>query len=255
MVSLLECIRIIFSHTLTERDIENFEKCKETFMSEMISIFGSKIKPKLHNFNHYSYVIREMGPLRKMWMMRYESKHKFFTDTAKKTNNFINITKSLAQAHQTYKATKINTYSDAIEPSKNSHHLCEDSDFVLYSAYFSNESEGFDVQSAVVLNFLKINPNMYRKGLMIINETKISEIIYVLRCNLEYFLVCHSYNVIRFESSLNSFEIKKAETGSLHMLNIKQLTIDGTFEKKIARHSIYVIAENLEVFNELGEIH
>lgn len=84
MISLLECMRAVFSYTVTENDISQFEQNKGRFLCGIVDIFRSKLKPKLHNLNHYAHVIRQMGPLRLMWMIWYECKHKFFTDAAKK---------------------------------------------------------------------------------------------------------------------------------------------------------------------------
>lgn len=250
MIALLECIRVLFSYTITENDIEQFETSRKKLMSGMLQIFGTTIKPKLHNFVHYAYVIRQMGPPRLMWMMRYESKHKFFTDAAKKTNNFINITKSLAETCQNYMSTKINSYCDDFEPSKKCYNISRDTNYQFYST-FLKEIREFDLNSCVVLNFLKINSNMYRKGFMIIFKKRISEIIYVLRSGSDYFLVCRLYDVVKFEASMNSFKIKKTDPETLQVLNMKELLIHSSFEKKNSQNSIFIIADSLEVFKEL----
>lgn len=53
-----------------------------------------------------------MGPIALMSMMRFEAKHKFFKKAAQRTNNFININKSLAISHQEEMCTKGNNFRD-----------------------------------------------------------------------------------------------------------------------------------------------
>lgn len=253
MVSLLKCIQIVVSYKITEYDIQQFEINKELVMSTMLNVFHTKLKPKLHNFNHYKHVIREMGPLRLMWMMRYESKHKFFTDAVKKTNNFINITKTLAEIHQAYISTKLHSYNDEIDSAAKKYPLSKDTNYSIYRSILDQITQ-FDINASSALQFLKYNGNVYRRGIMVTFQNKISEIIYVLHCNSEYFLVCHIHDVIQFEESLNSFEIKKSDNvfECFQVFNVKQLEINACFEKKFAQNSIFIFAESLELFKSLS---
>lgn len=86
---------------------------------------------------------------------------------------------------------------------------------------------------------------------MIINEKTISEIIYILSSGSDFFFICHAYEITTFNQLLNSFEIKKLTENAYHFLNIKQLTIPNSFERKFAQDSIFIIAETLEIYNAL----
>lgn len=253
MVSLLKCIQIVVSFKITEYDIQQFEINKDIVMTTMLNVFCKKLKPKLHNFNHYAHVIREMGPLRLMWMMRYESKHKYFTDTVKKTNNFINITKTLAETHQAYISKKLLSYNDEIDPAAKKYPLSKDTKYSIYCLILDQITQ-FDITASTALKFLKYNGTMYRRGMMIAYQNKISEIIYVLHCNSDYFLVCHTHDVIQFEESLNSFEIKKSDNvfDNFQIFNVKELEINACFEKKFAQNTIFIFAESLELFKSLS---
>lgn len=252
MTSLLECMRILFSYTITENDIEQFEKSKQEHLSGIISVFKMKLKPKQHNSNHYSHIIRQMGLPRHTWMMRYEAKHKFFTDCAKKTNNFINITKSLAENHQSYICSKTHSYDDAIEPSKKRQKIYSCADYPIYQPLLS-EIQEFDEKASIALNSLVINGNVYRKGMMVIFETQVSEIIFVLKSDEKFYLICHGYNVITFNQSLNSFKIEKKPMTpeAIFFMDINKLKMNETFERKFAEGSVFLIAENLEVLKAL----
>lgn len=102
-----------------------------------------------------------------------------------------------------------------------------------------------------VLDFLIVNGREYRNGLMIIDEKIISEIVYILNSGSEFFLIMHAYDVIAFNHLLNSFEIRKSTKNAYKCLNINQLLLPNSFERKFAQNSIFIIAETLEIYNAL----
>ncbi|CAN7985683.1 unnamed protein product, partial [Ixodes pacificus] len=65
---------------------------------------------KLHYLTHYPSCILKYGPLVNLWAMRFESKHQYFKDVARKLHNFKNIAHTLAVRHQyleMYLATQV----------------------------------------------------------------------------------------------------------------------------------------------------
>lgn len=118
MQSLLQCMQIVYSSLIRESDIVRLEQNIKIHLSGLINIFQENLLPKHHFFTHYPNVIRKMGPVIHMWMMRFESKHKYFTDLAKKTNNFINLTKSLSIRHQAMISASQFICTDKVEKSK-----------------------------------------------------------------------------------------------------------------------------------------
>lgn len=65
------------------------------------------LKPKHHYVTHYPYLIRKFGPLRHLWTMRFESKHKYFKEIIRHSPNFKNVLFSLAQKHELKKALSL----------------------------------------------------------------------------------------------------------------------------------------------------
>lgn len=49
---------------------------------------------------HYSRAIKQLGPLRQFWAMRFEAKHGFFKRVSHITCNFKNMCKTMAYRHQ-----------------------------------------------------------------------------------------------------------------------------------------------------------
>lgn len=85
---------------------------------------------------------------------------------------------------------------------------------------------------------------------MIIYNKKVAEIVYVLKSGFDYYLFCHKYDVINFDHSLNGFKLNKSQicSSNFFVVNVKDLDIKNSFEKKIFDRSFYLIAENLEMF-------
>lgn len=245
--SLLKIMRVIFSNTISSADIDFLDKNIKIHLSETLKLFKVNLIPKHHNLVHYPYVIRSIGPIIKFWMMRYEAKHKFFTTLAKQTNNFVNISKTLAERHQEIICGKNDTYKDEIIKSKNQFPITKSGEFNNYKSFLSKE-KSLKIDELTVLNFVKINGILYKKGLMVIDDTKICEIVYVLQDKSGFLLVCRIYNFVEFDTVFNSMKIEKSS--ELNILNVSKLLNHETHEKKICRNSIYLLANNLDVYNK-----
>jgi len=63
-----------------------------------------QLKPKHHYMSHYPELIIQFGPLIRLWTLRFESKHTYFKQCARKLHNFKNVCSSLAERHQLLQA-------------------------------------------------------------------------------------------------------------------------------------------------------
>lgn len=111
-------MQILFSNSIPETDLLQLEELISIHLKSILDVFGGRLQPKRHFLTHYPSVIRLMGPPKCFWMMRFESKHKFFTQFSKKSNNFKNLTKSLADRHQDIMINKNPNYGDDINEAK-----------------------------------------------------------------------------------------------------------------------------------------
>lgn len=102
MQSLLQLMQIIYSIELTEFDVQRLGFLITNHLIFYKSAFKLPLKPKHHHCLHYPDAIRACGPLVRSWMMRFEAKHQFCTSVAKKTKNYRNIAKTIADRHQNF---------------------------------------------------------------------------------------------------------------------------------------------------------
>ena len=73
----------------------------ESYLCAGIDIFPEKtLKPK----HHYPQLILQFGPLIRLWTLRFESKHTYFKQCARKLHNFKSLCSTLAKRHQLFQA-------------------------------------------------------------------------------------------------------------------------------------------------------
>lgn len=94
MVKLLQIMQMVHSNYITEIDVNHLEKLVKDHLL-YITELGFTLLPK-----HHLPVIRRMGPLVLISMMKAESKHKVSTDIADNTHNFVNLPKTMGEKHQ-----------------------------------------------------------------------------------------------------------------------------------------------------------
>lgn len=59
-----------------ESDLELLNKLVKYHNKVYVQLFGEHLKPKAHFLIHYVTVVKRLGPLKFMWCLRYEAKHK-----------------------------------------------------------------------------------------------------------------------------------------------------------------------------------
>lgn len=109
---LLKITQIIYSLKIDESDLTELEKLIETYLENLMELFGVHLTSKHHNMTHYTSEIRDKGPLKRFSMMRYEAKHHELKTCIGDSNNFMNLTKTIAQRHQQMMPIKQDTYAD-----------------------------------------------------------------------------------------------------------------------------------------------
>lgn len=245
--SLLKMMQIIYSTKITDEDINNLTSYTEIHFVSLQRIFNAKLLPKHHLVLHYPNAIRKIGPLIHYWMMRFESKHAFFTNAAKNTNNFQNIAKTLAYKHEEAQAYKPFA-TDVIDFSKKSSKFKNDRFYKEYSGQITTLFDEINIDDLEVRSFARLNSFEYREGLMIISDNIVLEIVKLLSFQNQIFFICAPYKIIKFDAFYNSIEIEKCSYNtngfSLHQLD--SLKNPKSYERKSVQHKMYLICDTLE---------
>lgn len=98
---LREIVDIVISHKIPVAYVAYLQRKIHFFSLDFKALFPSaKIPCKMHYLIHYPSHIQKFGPLSLLWAMRFESKHQYFKDIARKIRNWKNLSRSLAMRHQ-----------------------------------------------------------------------------------------------------------------------------------------------------------
>lgn len=225
-----------------ESDLLLLEKATTTHLDSVINILKLLLKPKHHFLLHYVQSIRDVGPQVLNSTLKYEMKNKAFTDEAKKTNNFIDIGRSIALKHQQNAALK-DLYKDNIKFGKS-----KMLDSSKYGCLLQRYKFHFKFSEKVeCLDWLQFNSNYYKKSLFVVYKKHLFEILEILHSMNEFYFICSRVEIIGYNTFLNSIQIKlfaPAETIIKHL----ELEKRTSYERKKIDEKIFIIADTLDVF-------
>lgn len=242
--SLLRIVEIIYSDEITDSDLDVLNEMIHIHL-EGIKTHGMNLLPKHHFMLHYAPIIRSLGPLVTMNMIRYESKHKVFKDIAKNTHNYKNINKTLALSHQKSLCVNGFTYKQSVVNGKTSP---MNKNFAKKYENYLKYDFGTDVINVEEIQWLRIGNYQYRKDLLIIHRGFLYQMKNILVYKNRYYFMSNRFEVAKFERSLNSFQIH--ETTAEDLIQFSELKILKTYEMKSIESKKYVIADTLVFRNE-----
>ena len=99
-LKLRQCMDYIMSPVLEKCTLPFVAGLIDSYFKDFKENFGEKLIPKHHFMMHFPSLMQKFGPLRNLWCMNYERKHQYFKKIIVNTQNFINVTSTLAEKHQ-----------------------------------------------------------------------------------------------------------------------------------------------------------
>lgn len=192
---------------------------------------------------HYANIIRAVGPVVHMSTMRYEMQHKNFTKYARRSNNFVNVTQSLATSFQQSKLLETPyQYETKSAKLKNvTGACCEQYENILLNAFGS-------IEYILTTKWLQINNNYYRRELILKNNNSMfCEIDAIFFQSGKYFFLCHELEVIEFDTFLCSVEILERLPSNHLILEEISLQVKKSFSKKTVNGRFYIAADCLDI--------
>lgn len=136
---LTEIVEIVCSPEVHKDFIPYLSNIVDEYLGRRTSLFPeTKLRPKHHSLTHYAEMLGKLGPLMKVFTLRFESKHTFFKRTMRVLRCFKNITLSLAEKHELFQS-----YLRAGAGSRDSTQILDITELRIHN--FSNA-----IQSAIV---------------------------------------------------------------------------------------------------------
>lgn len=234
--SLQTILQIVHSRKITEKDLITLRVAVTDHLQNIQEHFRIRLLPKHHNLTHYETVIRAIGPLICHTTIRYEAKHQQFKQIAKANKNFKDLTATLAWKHQKKMAQSMKKFTHIQKISSS----CKKS-------FAGDLPEMYNNESMYEIKFLMIDDKRYEKGLLILHDNTLHEILLVLESNLGYFLSCKKYKFVEFNSFLHSFKIQEDLPNVFSFIEFKNFEICELYEKKLIGNDCFVISDSLEM--------
>lgn len=238
VTTLLVITQIAYSWVIKESDLVDLKENVRIHLESIQKFFKKDLLPKHHFLLHYDRVIRLMGPLISMSMMRFESKHKVLKGILQSSANYINVTKSIATKHQQIATTCGDSYRDYIE-SGIAKRISDE--FIA-----SHVDLLYNIRDASAVKWLKLNHWTYRCGLFVIESGFFQEIIKILSHNNDYMFFVQEYVTLEYIKNLNSVKIMLKNPSKFKIFKFDTLKNQRVYEKKIFNEEFYVIMDTLD---------
>lgn len=243
VTSLLHIVQVISSATIEENDLVDLERFVDVHLKTFMEIFKKPLRLKQHNMTHYANVIREMGPINQMSMLRFESKHQDMKSRTK-GKNFVNLPKTICENHQEYMSTRKNTYQDHISHGSQAE-LCrifknEKKDLLERYIYYDN-NEIYETKT------IEYNSFKYRKDLFINKNNFMYKIEKILLVNSDIYFYCKQFEFVSFMEFLNSIEISQSQPNLEELLLFGSLKNKKVYEASLLCGKLYIILDSLDL--------
>lgn len=238
VTTILEIIRIVHSSDLYEEDLVRLDNAVSKHIQCIKKFFGQHALPKHHNMTHYASNIRHVGPIVHQSTMKYERKHKDFTDIANKTNNFVNIGQTMALKHQQISSIKTN-YGDVVNHSK----LKSNSLNYSFVCQFYKSTP-----HVLTMDRLKINSDLYMKKLFLIHDSRLFEINEIFKIEDDFHFLVHQYEIFEHDAFLNSVKIKLFQPTVRSIIKHSYLRVTKSFESKQINENMFIFIDTIEMY-------
>lgn len=247
VTSLIHIFQLVHSEKIDDIMLLELTELISVHLENMKKHFDMNLTPKHHFMIHYPFIIKLMGPLHLMSMIRYEANHKIFKTIAKKTHNFININKTLATAHQKMMCTEENTYCDEIQHGKKKEISLEEIERLgqilnLRDVFYSNLHD---------VSWLKLNVYRYEPGSIIVYNNNLFEIIKVLHHQESFHFLTSKLVNLGIDEFSRSLKIKAEIPSTFEIIKFSDMLHYKSFSEKCIENNRFVIVDNCDVLNIL----
>lgn len=246
--ALLKITQIVYSEKIDKNDLSDLEKFVEIHLQSFITIFDECLKFKQHSMTHLVSTIIAMGPVKWFSMKRYEAKHKEIKGYIGDSNNFRNITKTIAERHQQMISIKENIYIDHFGHAKVMKLI--DSDFMSYHKEILQADLKFNDENSekvVEIKWMNYNSFRYAKGFFIHFLGALYRIEKLLLFDNEYYFWCVRFCVLKHCHFLNSIKIKIFEPNLFKVIKFTSLENNNVYESKVLSNENYIILNTLDL--------
>lgn len=241
VIALLKNFQIVYSEVIDEVMLKELKECVSLHLKLLKELFDAKLIPKHHFMTHYENIIRMVGPLLHMSMIRFDAKHTHLKKIVRNTNNFRNINKTIAFKHQQWLASSENSFCDKITHSKEK---LINIDFIKKNfnehilSHIRNSTDSFEINS------LSFNAYKYERHSVVSYQNKLFEIEMVLLTDSQYFFVAFELQFLGVHEFSQSLEVKKVNPLQYSLIKYTDISHKKPYCFKFVGERQFVIIDN-----------
>lgn len=215
---LLKLVETALLPSFTETILIEFRSLIAEHHQTYLNIFGGNLKPKHHFILHYITTIKKLGPIKKLWSMRFEAKHKENKNYANTITSRKNILLSLAIKSNYQFAYNISLKTIFEKPLDTA---CDEGTLINFTTYDAwthipcCKKNLCNFTHIFSLNVVLLNCTRYKIGTILATrndhkDVSVFEIRYIFLENEEnIFLVCIKLDILEIDSHIDCFVISQ----------------------------------------------
>ncbi|XP_054086064.1 uncharacterized protein LOC128921781 [Zeugodacus cucurbitae] len=209
LVLLIEIVDLLFDSSFSNFDLDKLKNLIKAHHQLYILLYGN-LKPKHHFLVHYPHAIEKCGPLKFIWAMRFEAKHK---DTKIYFNNItsrVNPAYTAAIKSSFCFSNFLHKYKDGFPHAFNTETFITKD--LTKEEYFPKilNFENINYQSVYVSTIIHYKGIEYKQNNFLAFLNEINCCIYKIKLfiyeNEIIYVLCYPIEIIKFDAHFQSYE-------------------------------------------------
>jgi len=207
LLYLIQLLNLVMSPTFDNDKLSFLKITVEKHNKLYITLFQQHLKPKFHHLLHYCRVIAASGPLKYLWVMRFEAKHAEFVSYCRSMNSRKNISKSVG-LKSCFKYAYSQLYDlDFDQPTLQ---FDKDDNFLKLACFETIKDFFSNYNDVKLLKSAKYNGILYKKLFFLVKDTSLNDVALfrieeLIFYNEEIMVITNQFNVIGFDFQYASF--------------------------------------------------
>lgn len=212
-MNLLKIIDILLMSEIDCSTIQYLKYLITEHHEQYLEYFNDTLKPKHHFMIHYPRIIKSIGPLKPIWCMRFEAKHKQLKQTAYNTSSKRNLPLTLMIKQQLNLAQRFHTRQGFFDRL-----ACGSVDNTTMIPELTNATINGSSIRDVRINWVTNYGTRFKPGLIvtIFNEQEVIfyKIVYILKLEPGIILLCEILINIGFNDHFQAYQLHESKSTS-----------------------------------------
>lgn len=241
LIILLKIIQIILCSVVDAPTVKLLESLITEHHENYINLFNDTLKPKHHLMLHYPHIIEQVGPLKQLWCMRFEAKHKTLKNTAQIITSRKNICLTLLIKEQLAFANRL-FLQKGLESRVELGKITVRESHVDISHI--NDTSNQDVDLSCDFQWIRFRGTKYNPGMILVTTNENDFFFYKLerifrsKYSMSLYFLCKSLKCSGFNDHFQAYSIQ-GENDSMELLKPEHLIISPTNVHVIATGESY----------------